>query len=90
VVTALRRGYEFAMARPSQAAAYLERAVSGLDPRLVRADLNALQAAFAPAHGSPGRLDVTTLRAWAAWEARFHLVAHPPEVARMFDTRFTR
>ena len=90
VVTALRRGYEFAMARPSQAAAYLERAVSGLDPRLVRADLNALQAAFAPAHGSPGRLDLTTLRAWATWEARFHLVAHPPQVARMFDTRFTR
>jgi putative hydroxymethylpyrimidine transport system substrate-binding protein len=90
VVAALRRGYELAVARPSQAASYLERAVSGLDPRLVRAELTALHAAFVPPHGSPGALDVATLRAWAAWEARFQLVAHPPRVTRVFDTRFTR
>jgi hypothetical protein len=31
-----------------------------------------------------------TLRAWAAWEARFHLVSRPPNVAQMFDARFSR
>ena len=90
LVAALRRGYELAMARPSEAASYLERAVSGLDPRLVRAELNALRASFASPQGSPGALDTTTLRAWAAWAAHFRLIAHPPQVAHMFDTRFTR
>ncbi len=88
VVTALRRGYELALARPSVAASDLERAVAGLDPRLVRADLSALRSAFALPDEAPGTLKSATLRAWAAWEARFHLVAHAPNVTRMFDTRF--
>jgi ABC-type nitrate/sulfonate/bicarbonate transport system substrate-binding protein len=89
VVRALVRGYEFALTRPATAAAELEHRVGGLDPRLVSADLVALRSAFALPRGRPGRLDLPTLRAWASWEARFHLVAHPPDVARMFDLRLT-
>ncbi len=89
VVAALTRGYEFAIAKPEAAAADLERRVPGLDPKLVSADLAALRSAFAPPHGPPGRLDPATLRAWATWEARFHLVAHPPDITRMFDLHLT-
>lgn len=89
VVAALTRGYRFAIAKPAAAAAELEQQVTGLDPKLVSADLAALRSAFAPPHGKPGRLDPATLRAWAAWEARFHLVTRPPDIARMFDLRLT-
>jgi NitT/TauT family transport system substrate-binding protein/putative hydroxymethylpyrimidine transport system substrate-binding protein len=89
VVTALRRGYELARARPGVAAADLERRVGGLDAHLVSADLVALRSAFALHGAQPGKLDPATLRSWAAWEARFHLVGRPPDVARMFDFSFT-
>jgi putative hydroxymethylpyrimidine transport system substrate-binding protein len=90
VVTALRHGYQVAIARPALAAVDLERAVGGLDPRLVAAQEAALRPAFAARSGQPGVLDLPTLRAWAAWEARFHLVSRPPDVAQMFDARFSR
>jgi NitT/TauT family transport system substrate-binding protein/putative hydroxymethylpyrimidine transport system substrate-binding protein len=90
LVAALRRGYELVLARPAVAAIDLERRVGGLDPRLVSADLSALRSAFVPPHGQPGELDPSILRSWAAWEARFHLVKRPLEVARAFDFRFSR
>lgn len=89
VVRTLVRGYELAISRPAVAAADLERLVVGLDPRLVRADLDALRSSFAPPGGHPGQLEMGTLRAWAPWEVRFHLVTRPPNVAQMFDPRFT-
>jgi putative hydroxymethylpyrimidine transport system substrate-binding protein len=89
VVDTLRRGYALAIAKPAIAAADLERLVGGLDPSLVRADLAALRSSFAPSHGPPGALLTPTLRQWASWEARFGLVRRPPDVARMFDTRFS-
>jgi hypothetical protein len=88
VVRALRRGYELSIARPGTAAADLGRLVGGLDPRLVRADLAALRSSFSARAGPPGALEMSSLRAWAAWEARFALVSRPPDVARMFDPRF--
>ena len=90
VVEALTRGYELAISRPAGAAGDLERLVGGLDPRLVRADLAALSSSFALPGERPGQLRMATLRAWAAWEARFRLVAHPPNVAQTFDPRFSR
>jgi ABC-type nitrate/sulfonate/bicarbonate transport system substrate-binding protein len=90
VVDTLMRGYELAVARPTLAGAELERQVPGLDPRLVRAELDALRSSFAPPGGHPGELEVATLRAWARWEARFALVRHPPDVAALFDPRFAR
>jgi putative hydroxymethylpyrimidine transport system substrate-binding protein len=89
MVATLRRGYELAVTRPGVAAADLEGRVGGLDARLVSADLAALRSAFALRGAQPGKLDPVTLRSWAAWEARFHLVRRPPDVAQMFDFRFT-
>ena len=90
VVRALRRGYALAVARPTVAAADLERLVGGLDPRLVRADLAALRPAFRPPRGKPGALDMETLRRWVSWETRFGLVPRQPDVAAMFDPSFAR
>jgi NitT/TauT family transport system substrate-binding protein/putative hydroxymethylpyrimidine transport system substrate-binding protein len=89
VVETLRRGYELAIKDPAVAAADLERMVSGLDPRLVSADLAALRSAFAPRGGRPGQLERATLRRWASWEARFGLVPRPPQISRLFALRFT-
>ncbi len=89
MVASLTRGYALTVARPEVAAADLERGVAGLDPRLVRAELAALRPAFLAPDGRPGTLDPQTLQSWAAWETRFHLVARPPDIGQMFDTRFT-
>ncbi len=89
VVGALQRGYELAIAHPARAAADLKRRVSGLDPRLVTADLAALRSAFRAPGGRPGKLEMAPLRRWASWEVRFGLVKRRPEIARMFDPAFT-
>jgi NitT/TauT family transport system substrate-binding protein/putative hydroxymethylpyrimidine transport system substrate-binding protein len=88
LVRTLTRGYAFTLAHPGQSAGDLERVVAGLDPRLVRAQLDALLGAFRGPHGRIGELDPATLRSWAAWEARFAVVARPPDVRALFDSRF--
>lgn len=88
VVTALVRGYRFTLASPRAAAADLERLVPGLDDKLVAEQLAAELPAFRGPGGRVGELDARILRAWAAWEARFGVVKHPPDLARMFDPRF--
>jgi NitT/TauT family transport system substrate-binding protein/putative hydroxymethylpyrimidine transport system substrate-binding protein len=90
VLRALVRGYEFTLAHPSASATDLERLVPGLDPNLIAADLAALRPAFAGPHGQPGELDDAVLESWARWEARFGIVSSAPDVAKTFDTRFTR
>jgi NitT/TauT family transport system substrate-binding protein/putative hydroxymethylpyrimidine transport system substrate-binding protein len=79
VLRTLERGYRLVSSNPGAAAADLEQRVSGLDPQLVRADLAALR----PALGTELRPRV--LRAWAKWEARFGIVARPPDVAQAFE-----
>jgi len=49
-----------------------------------------LRPAFAAPDGRPGELDAATLRAWARWEARFGIVAKPPNVAGAFDFALSR
>lgn len=88
VVNALVSGYAFALAHPRRAATDLERSVSGLDPSLVRAQLDALLPAFRAPDGGVGTLDTPVLRAWAGWEARFGIVSREPDVAAMFDPAF--
>lgn len=88
VAATLVRGYDAALADPQAGARALERLVPGLEPRLVSADLAALEPAFRGPGGRFGVLDRTRLRAWARWEARFGIVAHRPNVAEMFDFRF--
>ncbi len=87
LVQTLVEGYEFTLAHPDQSAADLERLVSGLDPRLVRAQLRALLGGFRGPNGAPGELDRATLRRWARWETRFGIVSRPPDLADLFATR---
>jgi putative hydroxymethylpyrimidine transport system substrate-binding protein len=88
VVRALVRGYDFTLAHPAAAAADLERLVPGLDHRLVSEELAGELPAFRGPDGQVGELDPSVLRAWAAWEARFGIVKHRPDVERMFDGVF--
>jgi ABC-type nitrate/sulfonate/bicarbonate transport system substrate-binding protein len=88
LVRTLTEGYTFTLGHPAQSAGDLEHLVSGLDPKLVRAELAALLGAFRGPDGSVGSLDPATLRKWAAWEARFGIVERPPDVAALFDARF--
>lgn len=88
VVDALVYGYEFTQFNPARSAKDLEEFAPGLDPGLVRAQLDALLPAFQAPGGHVGELDPARLRAWAAWEARFGIVARAPDVARAFDPSF--
>jgi hypothetical protein len=74
---------------PAQGADDLEHQVRGLDPTLVQAQLTGLLSAFKAADGRVGELNLATLRKWAAWEARFGIVTHPPQVSRAFDPSLT-
>jgi putative hydroxymethylpyrimidine transport system substrate-binding protein len=87
VVRALVAGYGFTLRHPAQSAADLEAAVPGLDPSLTSAELAALLPTFRAPDGRVGELVRATLARWAGWEARFGIVARPPDVAAMFDRR---
>ncbi len=89
VVNALRDGYEFTVQHPSDSANDLERLNPALDPKLVSAQLQGLLPAFRAPDGHVGELNLATLRAWAAWEARFGIVPRPPDVTRAFDPSLT-
>ena len=88
VVDALVYGYDFTEFNPSRSAEDLEEFVPGLDPRLVRAQLNALLPVFQGPNHRVGELSPARLRAWANWEVRFGIVSRPPDVARAFDPSF--
>jgi putative hydroxymethylpyrimidine transport system substrate-binding protein len=88
VVDALVRGYEFTLSDPARGAHDLDASAPGLEPKLVASQLNALLPAFRGPAGRVGVLAGGTLRTWAAWEARFGIVPHAPDVARMFDPTF--
>ena len=55
----------------------------GLDPKLVDAELGAVEPAFLGPDGHFGELDPHTLRAWAEWEARFGIVQAPRRESRL-------
>jgi putative hydroxymethylpyrimidine transport system substrate-binding protein len=88
VVSALIRGYNFALEHPRAAADDLESRVPGLDPGLVSTQLAALEPAFRGPGRAVGELDVGVLQKWARWEARFGIVRRPPDVRAMFDSSF--
>jgi len=88
VVDALVRGYDYTLSNPAQGAQDLERAVPGLEPKLVTSQLNALLPAFRGAGGRVGVLDTATLETWARWEARFGIVKAVPNVSQTFDPSF--
>lgn len=90
VVAALARGYRLTIAKPAVSATDLLSRVPTLDPALVMAQAHALRSAFTAGAAYFGQLDTARLGGWASWEARFGIVAHPPDVGRMFDPSFAR
>jgi putative hydroxymethylpyrimidine transport system substrate-binding protein len=88
VVRALVRGYGVTLSDPKASAADLESRVPGLDPKLVSAELAAVEPAFVTPARQFGVLDPATLRAWARWEARFGIVQRMPDVEQTFDPAF--
>jgi ABC-type nitrate/sulfonate/bicarbonate transport system substrate-binding protein len=90
VLRALRRGYGWTLAHPAGAVGALTRAAPGLDRALTAAELRAVRAAFTSPGGRFGALDPARLRAWAAWDVHFGILARPPDVARAFDVALSR
>ena len=88
VVRTLVRGYELTLRDPQRSASDLESRVSGLDPKLVAAQLAVLLPTFRARDGRIGELDVRSLRAWAVWEQRFGIVPRQPDVSAAFDPSF--
>ncbi len=87
LVGALVRGYYVTLTDPRASASDLEAHVPGLDPKLVEAQLSAIEPAFA-IDGRFGVLEPATLRAWARWEARFGIVSRRPDLRQTFDLAF--
>ncbi|HEX5145502.1 MAG TPA: ABC transporter substrate-binding protein [Conexibacter sp.] len=86
-VRALVRGYGVTIHDPASSIADLESQVHGLDHAQLVQQLDALEPAFTPPGGTVGELDPAVLARWARWEARFGIVARPPDVGRLFDVR---
>ncbi len=82
VLTATRRGYAGAAARPSRALDDLLAANPGLDRAEQEAQLRALAADIRPAPFDPA-----VLRAWAAWDLRHGLLRRPLDVEAAFSWR---
>jgi ABC-type nitrate/sulfonate/bicarbonate transport system substrate-binding protein len=89
VVRALVRGYGLTVTDPASSASDLEQKASGLDPKLVSAELSALAPAFEAPNGAPGVLDKAALEAWADWEYKFGIVKRKPDITKLFDPEFT-
>ncbi|MEA2251110.1 MAG: putative hydroxymethylpyrimidine transport system substrate-binding protein [Solirubrobacteraceae bacterium] len=86
-VSALRRGYEEAIADPESATEALVDATH-VDRAATARELDAVSPAFTEGVTRYGELDPSQLRAWAAWEARFGITKRPPDVARAFAPGF--
>jgi putative hydroxymethylpyrimidine transport system substrate-binding protein len=86
-VRALVRGYGVTVHDPASSLNDLASRVHGLDRRQLERQLDVLVPALSPPAGRIGGLDPEVLARWARWEARFGIVATPPDVGRLFDTR---
>jgi putative hydroxymethylpyrimidine transport system substrate-binding protein len=69
------------LARPGAAAQEIAKVAETSDVALVRAQLDAVDGAFAPGL----KLDRGVLERWARFDARIGIVDRPPDVARAFD-----
>ena len=88
IVRTLVRGYGVTETDPEGSMMDLESRVPGLDPSLVSAQFDALTGAFQAPDTHVGELTLSTLQAWARWEARFGIVKKPPDVFAAFDPSF--
>jgi putative hydroxymethylpyrimidine transport system substrate-binding protein len=80
-LAAIADGERATLARPADAVALIARAAETKDTALVRAQLDAVESAFAPGL----RLDRGVLERWADFDARIGIVPQRPDVARAFD-----
>jgi putative hydroxymethylpyrimidine transport system substrate-binding protein len=90
VVSAIVQGYELTLRDPQASANDMVAEVPGLDRAALGEQLAVLHGAFVREGGRYGELNLPALRSWAAWEARFGIVARPPDVNAIFDPSFTR
>jgi ABC-type nitrate/sulfonate/bicarbonate transport system substrate-binding protein len=87
VVAAVVQGYELTIRDPGASVNDTLAQVPGLDRSVLSAQLAALEGAFVGPRKRFGELDLASLQAWAAWEARFGIVSQPPDVRAIFDPR---
>jgi putative hydroxymethylpyrimidine transport system substrate-binding protein len=87
-VTALRRGYQFALDDPESTVSDLLSRVPGAERSDIQAEVDVLTSVWLGPTGRPGGLSPAVLRRWARWEARFGIVKRAPDVDAMFDTRY--
>jgi NitT/TauT family transport system substrate-binding protein/putative hydroxymethylpyrimidine transport system substrate-binding protein len=78
---AIEDGRRATLAHPDAAVAAIAKAAESNDRGLIRAQLDAVDSAFAPRL----RLDRAVLERWADFDARIGIVAHRPDVRRAFD-----
>jgi putative hydroxymethylpyrimidine transport system substrate-binding protein len=88
VVNAIKRGYSVTVADPAASLNDLLEEVPSLNRANLTAQMAALHGAFIGTAGHFGELNLSRLRTWAAWEARFGIVSRAPEVNTMFDPSF--
>jgi NitT/TauT family transport system substrate-binding protein/putative hydroxymethylpyrimidine transport system substrate-binding protein len=69
------------LAHPGAAAQEIAKVAETSDVGLVRAQLDAVDGAFAPGL----KLDRGVLERWARFDARIGIVDRPPDVAKAFD-----
>ena len=87
---AIARGYDFTLTDPESSAEDLIERNRGLDRKQVLAELGAVSPAFVDGAARFGQLSPARLRAWAAWEARFHITRSPPDVRTAFGGPYFR
>jgi putative hydroxymethylpyrimidine transport system substrate-binding protein len=88
VLHAISHGYQVTVSNPAASVNDMMDEVPGLQRAVLEEQLGVLHGAFVRPNGTYGELNIPSLRAWAAWEARFGIVPTPPNVNALFEPRF--
>jgi putative hydroxymethylpyrimidine transport system substrate-binding protein len=89
-VYALQRGERAALVSPAEAVKSLMLADPSANEALTRKQLDAIRPAYRAPDKTIATLDMTVLRKWASWEARFGITKSPPDVTKLFDPSFAQ
>jgi putative hydroxymethylpyrimidine transport system substrate-binding protein len=85
-LAAISEGVKATVSNRALATRVIAAAAGGADPRLIRAQVDALAPALLP----PLRLNRQVLEQWSAFDARTGLLPHPLDVDRAFDFTLVR